>query len=753
MRGQARAMLARARLGARLTRSLVLIPLFGALLLAAMWTAFVVRQHNERAAVLATELRQIDSVAAAFSEHTLRKLRDIDRTSWVIKAQFERDGIVNLPYLARNRLVPTDGSIRISVTDSTGKVVASNRDFTSTVSVADRDFFRLHAATDTGALDISRSFSGHQFGPGTFRASRRLKQGDGSFGGVVILSADPSHFADFYRESQLGPNGLLAILGLDGRYRMRRTGGRIESDVDGTATPLFAAATASDEGAYIGESVIDNQRRMVAYRKLADYPLIVAVARAEGEVMAQFDHYWGNYLIASVVASTFIVVFFSFYTVLAYRARRIAIDVRRRQSFLQAMFDNAPLGVLVRSMKAPDRGRIVVWNRAAETIYGVPAALALGRTIDDILSPEYAAGTAERDRRMLASPMVQNGPPVTADLQHIGRRVLRVVRAPIFDAQGEVEHVLSIVHDVTADEAHADVLRLSAKVFDTTADAIVISDKDDVVISVNPAFSQLTGFEPAEMIGKLVLDSPFRPFDAGEHEALQATLMREGCVTTEVLRHRKDGTPLPCWLTKTLVRGGDGGIVNYVRVFTDISELKDAYRTLEKVAHADPLTGLKNRRVFYDRLEQALGRAARSGRAVGLLFIDLDDFKGINDTHGHDAGDAVLREVATRLLQCVRTTDSVCRLGGDEFTIVMEDATLPRDAYLVAERIADSLERPIDVGGVLVRCRASVGVACSPEHGRDAESLLAGADRAMYMAKAARKDSGAGAERVVVELR
>jgi len=394
-----------------------------------------------------------------------------------------------------------------------------------------------------------------------------------------------------------------------------------------------------------------------------------------------------------------------------------------------------PVAIMARSMQEEDRGRIKVWNPAAAIVFGVPATEALGKRIDDILPSAFAADVRRRDAELLASPMVQDMPGVIADVRHVSQRSLRVIRAPIFDAHDHVDYVLSIIQDVTDEEKRAEALRLNAKVFETTADAIIICDGDDRVIAVNAAFTKVTGFASEAMLGRRLADSPFRPGDPNETAAFALALERDGCVTAEVLRHRWDGTPLPCWLTKTCVRDATGAIANYVRVFTDISELNKAQKKLEQLANVDALTGLLNRRMFHERLEHALRRADRGRRSVALLFLDLDGFKMINDLHGHDAGDIVLREVASRLQRCVRATDSLCRLGGDEFTIIMEDAMLPRDAEVVAERMTWALDPPIDIGGRLVDCRASLGIALYPAHGRDAEALLKSADVAMYQAK------------------
>ncbi len=732
--------LARVHPGASLTRLLPLIPLFGAVLLVALWTAFIVRLHSEREATLAAEMRNTRSIADAFSEYTLRELRDIDRSARVIEAKFERDGFVDLPALIQHHLIPADKAIQISVIDSAGDVIAGDHSLAATSNVADRAFFRRQKGSESGVLEISQLLTNPRSGRTEIRMSRRLNFGDGTFAGVVVLAVEPAHFADFYDPTQLGQHGMIGVLGLDGAYRVRRSGDHIDGPVDGSATPLLAAAAANGTGSYIGESAIDHTRRLVAYRKLIDYPLIVSAGQAEDEVLATFRQRQALYLVFGVAASLVVILFFATTTMLAYRARRSTSEVRRQKALLRAVIDNMPPGVVVRKLKPPGDGQIIVWNPAAEAIFGVPAAEALGKSMGDILPPQFTADVQMRDNALLENPMPREFPVVRAEFESVGQRALRIVRAPIFDLAGDVEYVVAIVQDVTSEQARTDTLRLNAKVFETTADAIVISDADDRVVAVNAAFTKLTGFEPEEMLGKPLAESPFRASDPSAYGTRQQQLMDEGSVTTEVLRYRKDGSPLPCWLTKTFVRGDTGAIVNYLRVFTDISKLKDAQSKLMWLANLDVVTGLPTRRIFDDRLERALRRAERAGGSVGLLYVDLDHFKTINDMHGHDAGDAVLREVSRRMKQCVRASDSLCRLGGDEFTVVMEDATLPEAAHEVAERIIWALDPPIDIGRHAVACRASIGIAIYPDHGRDAETLLKRADMAMYQAKHAGRE-------------
>jgi diguanylate cyclase (GGDEF)-like protein/PAS domain S-box-containing protein len=299
--------------------------------------------------------------------------------------------------------------------------------------------------------------------------------------------------------------------------------------------------------------------------------------------------------------------------------------------------------------------------------------------------------------------------------------------------------VLTTSVDITQRKRDEAAMRLASQVFATTVDAIVLTDADDRIIMVNSAFTKMTGFTADEMLGEKLAESPFRPIDPEQSAARMAIQRQQGFVAAEVLRYRKDGRELPLWVSASNVIDENGEIVNFVRVFTDISELKASQRQLQALAGNDALTGLPNRRVFDDRLEHAIHRTTRSDEGIALLFIDLDGFKPINDTYGHDVGDLVLKSVAERLQGCVRSSDSLCRLGGDEFVVIIEGADSANDAERVAARIVEACGRPFAIREHTLRLSASVGIAVRGVDGDDAASLLKSADRAMYTAKETKK--------------
>ncbi|MEJ7670475.1 MAG: EAL domain-containing protein [Casimicrobiaceae bacterium] len=284
--------------------------------------------------------------------------------------------------------------------------------------------------------------------------------------------------------------------------------------------------------------------------------------------------------------------------------------------------------------------------------------------------------------------------------------------------------------------AVAAALRLASKVFEATTDAIALSDADDRVVIINAAFEKLTGFTAGEMVDLPWVESPFRPVDPIESAKRGEQLLRDGYVTGEVTRFRKDGKELSLGITATRVYDKEGKLANYVRVFSDISALKESQRQLEQLATHDALTDLPNRNLFNDRLNQAISHAQRTDSGLGVFFLDLDHFKYVNDGFGHDVGDALLTTVARELQDHVRKGDTVARVGGDEFAILLTNLkNTAVDAATIARKVQERFSRPLVVGERELTITPSIGISLYPGDGENAARLLTRADAAMYLAK------------------
>ena len=290
-----------------------------------------------------------------------------------------------------------------------------------------------------------------------------------------------------------------------------------------------------------------------------------------------------------------------------------------------------------------------------------------------------------------------------------------------------------------------DAMRIAAVTFETQ-EAILITDPDAVILRVNHAFQEITGYRAEEVIGKNPRILQSGKHDAAFYQAMWSDLKSTGKWSGEVWDRRKDGEIYPKLMTITAVSDDDGHVTHYVAVFRDISNRKKSEAEIHQLAFYDALTLLPNRRLLTDRLQQALAASARNGRYGALLFLDMDHFKTINDTQGHVMGDQLLIEVAHRLLACVRDGDSVARLGGDEFVVVLEG--LSNDANeaaaqteLVAEKIRVELEQPYVLNDFECLSSASIGISLFFGHLESVEDLLMHADVSMYQAKSAGRNT------------
>lgn len=278
-------------------------------------------------------------------------------------------------------------------------------------------------------------------------------------------------------------------------------------------------------------------------------------------------------------------------------------------------------------------------------------------------------------------------------------------------------------------------LHIAASVHLAIGEAVAVMDADNRIIAINPAFTRLTGYTSREAVGQ----NP-RLLNSGRHDAAFFRRMWQVLETTgrwqgEIWNRRKNGEIYPEWLSINTIYSGDSRVLRRVAMFSEITDQKRAEETIWRQANYDPLTGLPNRRLFLDRLEQEITKARRSGLSIALLFIDLDHFKAVNDTRGHQAGDCLLVEASHRISGSVRATDTVARLGGDEFTVIMAELADTDRVAEVAQAIVAALSAPYCIAGDMAHISASVGITVYPNDGGDTDSLLKNADQAMYAAK------------------
>jgi diguanylate cyclase (GGDEF)-like protein/PAS domain S-box-containing protein len=314
-------------------------------------------------------------------------------------------------------------------------------------------------------------------------------------------------------------------------------------------------------------------------------------------------------------------------------------------------------------------------------------------------------------------------------------RVLHERGEVSFDADRRPVRMVGTGQDITERKAAELRLRQAAKVFENTSEGVMITGPDKRIVAVNLAFSRITGYSEDEVRGREPNLLRSGRHDEAFYRAMWSAITGTERWQGEIWNRRKDGGEYPEWLNISVVRDDAGAIINYIGVFSDISSIKQAQDKLEYTAHHDALTGLPNRLLFRDRMEQALAVSRRSHEGVALLFIDLDRFKLINDTLGHEAGDLLLQAVAQRLTACMREEDTVARMGGDEFVVIQKGVARPEDAVLLAARMLAAVSRPLTIAGHEIVVSLSVGISLYPQDGDNASTLLKHADAAMYRAK------------------
>ncbi|OHC74345.1 MAG: hypothetical protein A3G18_03020 [Rhodospirillales bacterium RIFCSPLOWO2_12_FULL_58_28] len=278
-------------------------------------------------------------------------------------------------------------------------------------------------------------------------------------------------------------------------------------------------------------------------------------------------------------------------------------------------------------------------------------------------------------------------------------------------------------------------LHLAAKVIANLNEAVVIVDTDFLVTSINPAFGLITGFSPDDVVGK---QPPFYltvKANPDLYSAMRSTLKRKGSWEEEFWCKHKNGTDYAVRLSISAIVGENGKVQQYAAVINDITKRKQDEERIHYQANFDALTGLPNRALFHDRLNQVLPTMKRLKKQLGLMFIDLDGFKLVNDTLGHNCGDLLLQEASRRLTECIRGGDTVARLGGDEFTVIMPNLTDPQQAPLLGQRILDALCRSFDLDGHETFISGSIGITIFPDDAVEAVDLIKNADAAMYRAK------------------
>ena len=416
--------------------------------------------------------------------------------------------------------------------------------------------------------------------------------------------------------------------------------------------------------------------------------------------------------------------------------KRAAELLAEREREFRTLADNVPDNIIRYDCAC----RVLYVNRTLERTLGIAAENMVGKTPEEIapggrfrglqeaLMRVAAGGAAEEVEQIATGP---DGEP----------RYHAVSIVPEAGPDGRPVSVLAVGRDLTPQKIAEEELRLAASVFHNSAEGVMVTDGSGNILSVNPAFTEITGYTWAEALGRTPSLLRSDRHGAEFYRALWDALNLRGRWQGEIWNRRKDGEAYLEWLTINRIDDNAGAPVRYVAVFHDVTESRRKDEHIRYLAFHDALTSLPNRTLLQDRLQHAIERARREGTRLAVTFIDLDRFKVINDTLGHDVGDLLLMEVAHRISGRLRASDTVARMGGDEFVVLMEDLHEIDDCASLAQELILEIAQPMDLCGHPVQVGASMGMAFYPEDGTDSVELMKRADRAMYAAKSAGRNT------------
>ncbi len=423
--------------------------------------------------------------------------------------------------------------------------------------------------------------------------------------------------------------------------------------------------------------------------------------------------------------------------------RAAAEQIRELNEYMDSIIDNADIWLNT----LDEEGRVVIWNKAAERISGYRREDVVGKS--DIWTRLYPDPAYREYVLSRVMDILQRGSValnlVTTIRTRFGREVtLSWNSRMLTDRSGRTVGSIALARDVTLERQAQESLREHASAFQTV-DPVAIMSPDGTLLRINQAFTQEFGYCETDIVGRTLNDFHLSQTEEDPQPQIWQDLKLSDQWVGELMARRADGTLAPVQLTLSTVRDDQGAVAHYVGHWMDISERRKFEEQIQRQALYDPLTGLPNRRLALSRLNQELGRAGRIGGCGALIFLDLDRFKQVNDVHGHQIGDILLRELAARIQSVLRTEDLAARLGGDEFVVLVGAEAGDRDSAIaralrVAEKVLSAIRKPLAVGGYELHVSASAGLALYPDADTSAEDLLQRADSAMYRAKEQGRD-------------
>ncbi|MEA2992192.1 MAG: hypothetical protein QOD40_1112 [Alphaproteobacteria bacterium] len=703
-----------------------------ALILMWLGTAYISQQDYNRTEAAA--YRDTGNLARAFEEHIIRLFQAHDQILLFVRSAYTKDPQhFDLVQWAKDQQFATDVALQVAIADKDGLTIASNLPIpTPAPNLGDRKHFRVHVGTDRDELFISEPVIGRVSGKPSIQLSRRINAADGSLAGVVILSLDPAYLASFYDAVDSNKKGSVALVGLDGVIRAYAAGPIRNINKSLESSSLLDRVAHTDAGTFLSRGQLDGTHRLSSYRRVKGYPLAVVVGFSQDEVFAAVHRNRLIYYGAAAFVSVLILVFMSLVLKHQVGLRR----ARDRLNESEAQYRSVVNGIREVIFQTDAATSLAFINKAWTDVMGFAVEDSLKHPLLGYVHPDDQPAAV-----ILFGAIPDSDDHLDSlELRFVTKtgevRWMELAARPTFDHQGQFTGMAGTLTDVTARREAESALRDSEfkfrSMFDTAPVGIALTGAGGELLEVNSAFAALCGRNGKELQTLTFADLlPSEQREKVEEYRAQAP-------------HDRQAAPIECDII-----GSDASQVTVLlnsapassserlplawSIIQDISERKRVEMKIWEAAKFDALTHLPNRQMLHDVLDEIIADPDKRNANLTLLLVDLDNFKIINDTFGHEAGDLVLCAAAERISSVAGDAKLVARLGGDEFTILLHGK--PGEIDRTVQGILSSLRRRMNYRGRAVEMFGSIGIARFPDHAATRSDLFRAADLALYRAK------------------
>jgi diguanylate cyclase (GGDEF)-like protein/PAS domain S-box-containing protein len=714
--------------------------LFAVLMVPALWIVHFVHAASEKERSVEHARSQSASVVRIFQENTERIFLEVDRSLRLLRLLHQRDPeSFDLKFWARNASLMSGSAVNFTLIGADGYVAASTLNLDGQpLYLGNGEHFLKVKKLGADDLYIATAVQGRLTGKWSILVSRKLQGPDGSFAGSIVGAIDPIVIGEFFDGVQLGKDGTIFLRNSDSTLLATRgpTAPPIGTKV--MSPRLQSALEHSTSGHIWGGGAIDGINRLVAYRKSETLPLLFAGGITEEEVFADYRRDEKIYLIILVVFT--IVVAGAAY--LDIRRRLNLAQTQRELQSVATRFKSAIENISQGLSMFDENNRLVAYNAKYLQLCNLsPGQVRLGCTVKELLELRRASGSLHDNIDSYIEKItnsVANGEQIEITANLPDGRVLRIVNCPRDDGGWVATHE-DITNQQRAETELASVRNFLDTIIQNMPMPVSIRDaKTKRFLLVNRAYESLLGIPRDQLVGGTVFDH--FPEDVAtrltiyDDEAIEA---HDRIVGGEFPMETKTNGRRVVTTTRFVVRDRNQQPQYVISMIDDVTERKRSEAKIERLAHYDGLTNLANRNLFREQIEEHLARLRRMRTEFAVFLLDLDKFKAVNDTLGHQAGDAVLCEVAGRLKASIREVDVAARIGGDEFALIVMpgQGDLKDGMVKLAARLVDAISEPYDVQGQKVVIGCSIGVALAPEHGERSDELLRNADLALYKSK------------------